>query len=68
MVFGFVKTGYIEEQQYVHEMIKVFANTNVHYFDIPLSVHSNYFELLYTFRMLNPKKVILVYGCGFKGI
>lgn len=64
MLFGFIKTGYIEEQQYVHEMIKLFVNTNVHYFDIPLSAHSNYFELLHTFKALNPERLILVHGEG----
>ena len=64
MLFGFIKTGYIEEQQYVHEMIKLFVNTNIHYFDIPLSAHSNYFELLHTFKVLDPEKLILVHGEG----
>lgn len=64
--FGFVKTGYIEEQQYIHEMIKVLINSNIHYFDIPLSAHSNYFELIYTFNVLSPQKIILVHGWGIK--
>lgn len=64
--FGFVKTGYIEEQQYIHEMVKVLINSNIHYFDISLSAHSNYFELIYTFNVLSPQKIILVHGWGIK--
>lgn len=66
--FGFIKSGYIEEQQYIHEMIKVIKNFEVHYFDIPLSAHSNYFEILHTLKILNPEKIILVHGQGLKGL
>lgn len=66
--FGFIKTGYIEDQHYIHEMVKVMMNSDVYYFDIPLSAHSNYFELLQTFRVLEPEKIILVHGQGIKGL
>jgi len=64
--FWFIKSGYIEEKQYIHEIIKVIRNYEVHYFDVPLSAHSNYFEILHTLKVLNPEKIILVHGQGIK--
>lgn len=60
--FGFIKIGYIEDQYYIYEMVKVMMNFDVYYFDILFFVYFNYFEFLQIFRVFELEKIIFVYG------
>lgn len=62
--FVLIKTGYAQEDNFVYSLSRFLDDINVIFYDIPLSAHAGYYDLVKTIVELNPKNIIFVHGKG----
>ena len=61
-----IKVGYIPEYNQEYKDLKFYDSININLFDIGLSAHGTYNQLIKTIDFLNPSVVIQVHGNGIK--
>lgn len=61
-----VKTGYLDEMSNGAFLLDKWENEGKPLFEVSLSAHASYYELLTTINYLNPKDVLFVHGNGIK--
>lgn len=61
-----IKTGYISSESYGNELLKSWKGKNNRLFDISLSAHADFNEILDLIVALNPKNIVCIHGDGLK--
>lgn len=61
-----LKTGYMDETSNGAFMLDKWEKNNKPLFEVSLSAHATYYELLTTINYLNPRNVLYVHGSGLK--
>ena len=67
-VSAIIKVGFINNNNPAIKLIQSMSNSFVHFYDISLSDHATYNELLITLMNLKPKNAIFVHGKGIRGL
>ncbi|CDM69511.1 Hypothetical protein CM240_2374 [Clostridium bornimense] len=63
-----IKAGYMPKKNLILKEMEFMNNKTINLYDISLSAHSSYDELIFTMLKLKPKNLILVHGEGIEGI
>lgn len=61
-----IKSGFINKNSLVYEELNFFDGILFNFFDIGISAHATYNQLLYLINSINPKKIIMVHGKGIR--
>ena len=63
-----IKAGYMPKKNLILKEMEFMNKKTINLYDISLSAHSSYDELIFTMLKMKPKNLILVHGQGIEGI
>ena len=64
--YTIIKSGFINQNSLSYEELNFFDGILFNFFDVGISAHATYNQLLYLINSINPKKIIMVHGKGIK--
>lgn len=63
---GIIKTGYISSESYGNDLLNQWKGKNCRLFDISLSAHADYNEIITLIEALEPNHIVCIHGDGLK--